>query len=207
MTIFFKIQYPFLAINDLVAEYNKLLSKQKISSISFTSSSSSLLNKAQDWQIECDLDGQKNQSTIPTSVHQTSQRPDIVLYSESSRTMVMLELTVPLDRGIIDAHIKKINRYEELHQELTDSGWDTRNFAIEVGSSGLIACSFKRALRQLGVPNHVQAPIFKEVAKTALRCTWVLWKERRTPSWDSSIAFTDGRFYTDKDRGQEGSIG
>jgi hypothetical protein len=178
-------------------------------SISFQSAPpSSILNQAQDWQIQCDLDGQKHQSTIPSSVHQTSQRPDIVLYSASSRTMVMLELTVPMDRNIVDAHIKKINRYENLHQEITDLNWETYNFAIEVGASGLISSFFKSAMKQLGLSRSKLRQMYDEVSITTLRCTWLLWQERRVQTWDSSIAFTDGRFYeNEKDRGQEGITG
>jgi hypothetical protein len=182
-------------------------SKQQSKTITFTCATpSSILSKAHDWQLRCDLDDQKHLNTIPSSVHQSSLRPDIVLYSESSRTMVFLELTVPNDRNITDAHIKKLRHYKDLQQEITDKEWETFNFPIEVGTSGLIGSFFKKAMKKLGLPRSKQTQMYKEVTPAALRSTWVLWRERRVKTWDSSIAFTDGKFY-EKDRGQEGPIG
>ena len=120
--------------------------------------------------------------------------------------MVFLELTVPNDRNITDAHIKKLKRYEDLQQEITDKEWETFNFPIEVGTSGLIGSFFKTAMKKLGLPRNKQTQMYKEVTPAALRSTWVLWRERRVKTWDSSIAFTDGKFY-EKDRGQEEPVG
>lgn len=51
-----------------------------------------LLNTAQDWRLSVDL-GSKLK--FPQHVAETTLRPDIVLVSEATKNIVMLELTVP----------------------------------------------------------------------------------------------------------------
>ncbi len=58
-----------------------------------------------DWQVNIDFD---SSLTIPVSTGvDTILRPDVVLYSDHDKQIIWGELTVPLERNILDAHIRK----------------------------------------------------------------------------------------------------
>jgi hypothetical protein len=61
-----------------------------------------ILQQAQDWHILADLPTLAYQ--FPVHIAVTAQRPDIVVWSEKLRTIILLELTVSYERGITDAH-------------------------------------------------------------------------------------------------------
>ena len=98
-----------------------------------------------DWHITF---GFNNNSTIPpeTSVD-TLQRPDIVIHSVSKKRIIWFENTVPLERNIIDAQLRKTRRYAKLKTALSLKGWSVEDFTIEVRALGSIATSFDFALR------------------------------------------------------------
>nr|XP_020444590.1 uncharacterized protein LOC109953443 [Monopterus albus] len=61
---------------------------------------SGLLNTAQDWQLLMDFG---RQLKFPQNVVKTSLRPDIVLVSEATKNVVMLELIVPWEEWMEEA--------------------------------------------------------------------------------------------------------
>ena len=119
----------------------------------------------------------------------TNQRPDVVLCSYKTKTFVILELTVPQERRIVDEHIKKLDRYADLCEEIKKDHWKTHNFAIEVGMTGMLSTHFGSAMKELGIYN---AKFFSDVATMALRCTYILWLSRFTKEWDPQWDFIDG---------------
>ena len=66
---------------------------------------SSILDKAKDWNMQIDL---QERVRIPEIITSTSMRPDIILTSEETRQMIMIELTVPTeDRIEISGELKR----------------------------------------------------------------------------------------------------
>ena len=82
---------------------------------------SSLLNAATDWQIGIDLD---NNLVFPAATGVASGcRPGVVIWSPLTKTIIWGELTCPLEELILDAHIRKKNRYLHLEVECRVRGW------------------------------------------------------------------------------------
>ena len=103
---------------------------------------------ASDWQINFDFFGN---STIPgQSFVDTRSRPDIVIFSLSTKTLLWFEETVPLERNIVDAAIKKEARYASLKAALMLKNWTVNDFTYEVGALGFISKSFNYMLTKLG---------------------------------------------------------
>ncbi|KAI8479507.1 hypothetical protein Bbelb_373930 [Branchiostoma belcheri] len=69
-------------------------------------SAGGLLATARDWQLKVDLD---KQLKFPDHIVATSLRPDVVLWSDSTKQVIMLELTVPWESRIVEAHERKIH--------------------------------------------------------------------------------------------------
>lgn len=79
-----------------------------------TSPAGELLATARDWQLKVDLG---RQLKFPDTIAVTTLRPDMVLVSETTKQVVMLELTVPWEDRMEKAFEKKRAKYEELANE------------------------------------------------------------------------------------------
>ena len=70
------------------------------------SSSDSYIDGANDWKLVVDLDGNLK---FPKKVAETNQRPDMILLSESTKRMGLIELTVPSEDRVEDSgELKKV---------------------------------------------------------------------------------------------------
>ena len=88
------------------------------------------VNNSSNWHINFDFFGNP---TIPgQSCVDTLLRPDIVIYSLASKTILWFEETVPLERNIAAAALKKKTRYAALRAELTVSGWKVHDFTYQI---------------------------------------------------------------------------
>ena len=78
--------------------------------------SRSLLEGSTDWCISVDYT--HKHAVFPPMIYATTERPDIVLWSESSRRVLLLELTCPAEEGIPAARDRKEAKTRVLSQEL-----------------------------------------------------------------------------------------
>ena len=72
------------------------------------------LGTASDWQLQADL---KSRMQFPPQIVANNRRPDIAVWSLSSRQAIMVELTVPWEERIEEAY----DRAEE--EEVPESGY------------------------------------------------------------------------------------
>ena len=93
--------------------------------------SENVLGSATDWEIAADLPDWRN---YPHTVKETGRRPDIVLWSESSAKMFLIELTVPYESRVEVQHQFKLAKYEDLAKELQSEGHTTKVMPTEVGA-------------------------------------------------------------------------
>ena len=75
-----------------------------------------LLNGASDWKISPDL---KISPQFPVQIIQTEKRPDIVAWSDSKKSVLLIELFVSWEENWEEAHERKKNRYETLDWTIT----------------------------------------------------------------------------------------
>ena len=113
----------------------------------------------------------------------TLSRPDIVIFSVSTKTLLWFEETAPLERNIIDAATRKAARYAKLKSEIMLKGWTVRDFTFEVGALGFISKSFNYMLNVLGFSGKQKKFIRNRAAKIALRSSFFIWSNRFNFSW------------------------
>jgi len=77
--------------------------------------------------------GLRKELVFPDVV-QTSLRPDIVVWSEVSRKIIMIELTVPWKDACEEAHERKIAKYADLADSCRQKGWSAWVLPDEVGA-------------------------------------------------------------------------
>ena len=140
-----------------------------------------LLTPANDWIYLCDYD--KSPIMFPPEITATSLRPDNIIWSSSSRTAIIIELTVPSEDAIADAAFRKSNKYASLVADCRLQGWTIHFMSIEVGSRGFVAASVSSCFRKLGLTNPVIKAATSTISRTALRCSYALYLARNNPSW------------------------
>ena len=78
-----------------------------------------LLNGASDWKVSADL---KTSLQFLVHIIQTEKRPDIVAWSDSKKTVFLIELTVPWEENRVEADERKKNCYETLRADCVEKG-------------------------------------------------------------------------------------
>ena len=100
-------------------------------------------NCPKDLDILTDLPG--SEYTFPACITPTDLRPDVVLWSSTQKSAVLVELTVCYETNFEDAHRRKVNKYEDLVEAGRRNGFDTSTVTLEVGSRGFLNIEgFKR---------------------------------------------------------------
>ena len=138
-----------------------------------------ILAMAKDWDLQVDLG---KQLRFPERICTTSLRPDMVLTSERSKQVVLIELTVPWEERIEEANSRKRAKYEELAVECRARGWRVKNEPVEVGCRGFAGKSLLKTFRILGIRGRQSRRAISEVTSCAERASRWLWI-RRSEAW------------------------
>lgn len=142
---------------------------------------SSVLNGYSDWKVLIDFDN--NPIVFPPMIIATDERPDIVIWSASARTAILIELTCPAEEGIAAAQARKEGKYAQLVASINDSPWSAHLFTIEVGARGFVAHSVRRCFKKLGFTNRSASSLCKTLSMTAARCSYAIYLARKTKNW------------------------
>ena len=117
---------------------------------------------------------------FPGHIIQTSLRPDVVIYSNATKQVFILELTAPMADNIIQRHIDKENKYAKLLDDLNINQWTGQIFGLEAGSRGYVAKSFCFSLRKLGLGQEVIRRLRRAVFLMCMRCSYSIQLSRKT---------------------------
>ncbi|RXN29637.1 reverse transcriptase [Labeo rohita] len=137
-----------------------------------------LLTTATDWQLEVDLD---KQLKIPSRITSTRLRPDMIIVSDSTKQLIILELTVPWEERMEEANERKRAKYQELVEECRSQGWKTYCEPLEVGCRGFAGRSLCKVLTMLGLTSEAKRKAIRSATEAAERATRWLWIKRADP--------------------------
>src|SRR5690242_17975720 len=98
-----------------------------------TSGRGGILTNANDWVLL--VDHEHHKTIFTPHINSTSQRPDIIIWSRMKRSVVLLELTCCAEEGVKAAQQRKEVRYQELIENINESGWNAELLTIEVWCS------------------------------------------------------------------------
>ena len=146
-----------------------------------TSHNSGLLFTANDWVLVYDCPD--NPLVIPHHIVQTSLRPDIIIYSNTTKQVIILELTVPTEENIFHRHSDKENKYVKLLDDIKMNQWTGQVFGVEVGSRGYVARSLLYAMQKLGLRQGTIQKVRKSVSLICLRCSYAIYLSRKNVIW------------------------
>ena len=103
---------------------------------------------------------------------------DLVMWSEQSKTILLVELTVPWDWAIEAANERKRAKYADLAEECREAGWKAITCPVEVGCRGFVGSSTVHLLRDMGCTGARCRKAIKELAEEAEKGSFWLWLRR-----------------------------
>eukprot|EP01116_Phalansterium_solitarium_P017187 TRINITY_DN416_c0_g1_i6.p1 TRINITY_DN416_c0_g1~~TRINITY_DN416_c0_g1_i6.p1 ORF type:complete len:289 (+),score=46.64 TRINITY_DN416_c0_g1_i6:661-1527(+) len=135
-----------------------------------------------------DLHGHRNYyGLFPTSIHITTQRPDILLINQALKQIALVELTMCAEENIDSAARRKKCKYQVLTDELVHLGWHASFLSIEIGSRGNMRDSLSRTMSHLvkdcllGEYKKADFKAFSLRCSTiSLRASYMIWLTRGT---------------------------
>ena len=136
-----------------------------------------LLNGASDWKVSADL---KISLQFPVHIIQTEKRPDIVAWSDSKKSVLLIELTVHWEEKREEAHERKKNRYETLRADCEKKGWIGFVIPIEVGCHGFIGHSVISFLSKIRITGRSLDVASNRLQTTAQYASSWIWSKVRS---------------------------
>ena len=119
-----------------------------------------------------DLDGNLK---FPRQVAITNQRPDMILVSEGTRRIGLIELTVPSEERIEVSGELKRAKYAPLQEEGKANGWNVQVWAVEVSCIGFPADSMAYFLKDIGIAGGERARLLKKIGEEAENTSQKIW--------------------------------
>lgn len=138
------------------------------------------LEGARDWKMLTDV-GQR--LTVPAEIVTTTQRPDLVLWSDALKSVYFIEPTVPWEDATEEANERKRLRYAEMADDAQQRGWKVSVCPVEIGCRGFVATSTVKLLKELGILGQTLRQTIKQVSDSAEYCSRWLWLRRKDLSW------------------------
>src|SRR5689334_17526347 len=114
----------------------------------------------------------------------TKERPDIVLWSESSRRVFLIELTCPAEEGIEAARDRKESKYYPLLLGIKKTKcWTADLFTLEIGARGLVACRAFKIFRLLGMESTEANALCRSLSLVSSRCSYAIHCAHTLNAW------------------------
>jgi hypothetical protein len=145
-------------------------------------SASTILDTACDWVLTCDL-ASLGPYTFPLP-GVTTLLPDLVLVSDATKQIVIVELTCPNEACMEDARERKRAKYSDKLVPACEATHKTTLLTIEVGNRGFLSVSTQRALQRLGVWS---GELHRQLSNTVLRASYAIFINRNDPVWSWNV--------------------
>ena len=115
----------------------------------------------------------------PPHIGSTDSRPDIVVWQDNLKIVVLMELTVCFETNFIQAQDRKKHRYTELIEEAKHRGYKASLMTIEVGSRGMLDVARLQKLKSfLKVKRKKWEDFLVKLSRTAIEQSHKIWSIR-----------------------------
>jgi hypothetical protein len=151
------------------------------------------------WQVLSDAPP-RGYAHLPSAMGNTGCRPDMVLWRNirGLKEVLFVELTVPLEENLGNAHQWKSRKYTvgdgetPLVAVVEQCGWRVNLYCVEVSSLGLVPQAHFAPVIEffLRTGSREAQKLYRELAEISIRCSHVLWEARRRTVWDPRPVMT-----------------
>ena len=133
-----------------------------------------------DMHVIADLEDQYH---FPPCLAHTDLRPDLIIYSELTKSATLMELTVCFETNFEEAKSRKETKYADLVDEIKENGFTVDLVTIEVGARGFLKYeSFRRLNEVLGADRKEFFTLLLDVAKVTIKNSFRIWTQRNSLS-------------------------
>ena len=127
--------------------------------------------------------------TIPPHIHVTAFRPDLFIFDELARVLIIFELTCPWDGNIETSHTFKEDKYSPLLADLSGN-FNAFLFSIEVSVRGQVSKANRARLKAFSYrccdePRVATRMMIENASRASLLCSYSIFSARKEPSWAS----------------------
>jgi hypothetical protein len=137
------------ALGELSEEFNRIKWRHNSVLSEFIDSVSPHLIE-NGFKIFVDLEGHPfHYRDFPFNVMETSLRPDIVLWNPKTRSVILAELTCPMEHNLEAAFVRKKLKYTSLQKELEHYGLNVSVSPFEVSARGICAGTVSELLTEI----------------------------------------------------------
>ncbi|XP_063675902.1 uncharacterized protein LOC134812422 [Bolinopsis microptera] len=143
-----------------------------------------LLEEGNDWKLVFDEDERTRQ--FPQHIVNTALRPDVVIYSNTLRKVILIELTCGNEENFEDQRSRKEKRYEELMVEIETAGWEGYLFTVEVGCRGFYHHTLPRIFNFLNITRAKKKRALNTTAVVSLKGSYTIWLSRYNKTWSDN---------------------
>lgn len=109
-----------------------------------------VISIAPNWQLIMDLK-KKKQLKFANRIVQITFCPELLVYLNSTKKLIIWELLVAWEENITLANERKHEKYQELVERCQQNGWKTYFDPIEIGCRGFVGHSLSKALAKIGI--------------------------------------------------------
>jgi hypothetical protein len=140
----------------------------------------------QGFKVFIDLEGHPNHyRNFPIDIVETSMRPDVILWNVKKRSVILAELTCPMEHNLEAAFIRKKLKYTTLQKELEEYGLSVLISPFEVSARGICAVTVSELLREIGYGKKKSAQLKYRLSKIALSSSQAIFLKRNNRYWMS----------------------
>ena len=139
-----------------------------------------ILHHASHWILLADLN---KTYCFPVDIAFIQLRPDITVFSNSLRKVILIELTCPCEENMESWHGSKINKYSALKTIIESKVWCVELFAVEVGARGYCSRSVLCCFKKLGFNNKLIRNTIKKLSKSSMEFSFSIWLARNNKEW------------------------
>jgi len=155
-----------------------------------------VLAKATDWKVQFDLAlGEESRKERPfppeiAIVTGKGSRPDGIIWSMETKTVIWIELTSPWEENFKSRHDFKFVKYNQLAIDLREGKhfgvkWTVLPFYVEVGARGPVhELGWGRMCTQLGITGAARRRLTTAVQTAAIYCSHYIFLCRFHKHWE-----------------------
>ena len=114
---------------------------------------------------------------FPPQIIVTDMRPDLIIWSEKSKVIIIGELTVPWEDNIDERNEYKRAKYQDLVSDIRSHGWTAHCFPFEVGCRGYATNSLYTFISRLGAGNRMKKSLMCKASEAASRGSAWVWSK------------------------------
>ena len=141
-------------------------------------------------EILCDINEftKGKPTTVPIECTITNLIPDLCMFWKSCKKLVIIELTVPFELNIDQAHKRKLDKYTALVSDIKSNGFECDIITLEIGSRGYISPDNQKRLKSILklCNNPASFKSFRDdLSKLAILSSFSIFHAHKEPSWDN----------------------